>query len=253
MILSLIVSIISTFIIFTTLVYFKISNNINKINKTNGLKGKTILLLISHPDDECMFFGPTLLNLKSKNDIIVLCLSNGNQAGIGEIRTKELEESCLTLGIKRTHVNIENNHRSGISGHLNHISAYNGAKHFIKTLPETNVILYKLVTVNIIRKYISIFDSYLTYLNFILSSDNSSASSYSSYSSSSSPPVLSRDINGELNSTFLNNFILFISSQKQFYQTREAMECHKSQLVWFRYLYLRFSRYMFINELERVK
>nr|CAG8592535.1 13228_t:CDS:2 [Entrophospora candida] len=142
MILSLIVSIISTFIIFTTLVYFKISNNINKINKTNGLKGKTILLLISHPDDECMFFGPTLLNLKSKNDIIVLCLSNGNQAGIGEIRTKELEENnpkkywdpVLISTIIKDYV-IKNGveviitfDNKGISGHLNHISAYNGAK-----------------------------------------------------------------------------------------------------------------------------
>jgi len=44
------------------------------------LTGKRILLLIAHPDDEAMFFGPTLLSLTRPelgNHIKILCLSSG--------------------------------------------------------------------------------------------------------------------------------------------------------------------------------
>lgn len=43
-------------------------------------KESKILLVTAHPDDECMFFGPTLTNLSAKrlkNEIHVLCLSKG--------------------------------------------------------------------------------------------------------------------------------------------------------------------------------
>lgn len=44
------------------------------------LQGKRILLLIAHPDDEAMFFAPTLLALTQPhlgNHIKILCLSSG--------------------------------------------------------------------------------------------------------------------------------------------------------------------------------
>lgn len=44
------------------------------------LQGKRILLLIAHPDDEAMFFAPTLLALTRPelgNHIKILCLSSG--------------------------------------------------------------------------------------------------------------------------------------------------------------------------------
>jgi N-acetylglucosaminylphosphatidylinositol deacetylase len=31
------------------------------------------------------------------------------------------------------------------------------------------------------------------------------------------------------------------------------MKTHKSQMVWFRYLYIWFSRYMIVNDLEIIK
>lgn len=38
-----------------------------------------VLVVIAHPDDECMFFGPTITTLVSlvKCRVHVLCLSNG--------------------------------------------------------------------------------------------------------------------------------------------------------------------------------
>lgn len=44
------------------------------------LRNKRILLLIAHPDDEAMFFAPTLLALTRPqlgNHVTILCLSSG--------------------------------------------------------------------------------------------------------------------------------------------------------------------------------
>lgn len=45
--------------------------------------GSRILLLIAHPDDETMFFSPTIRALAhSGHRIFVLCVSNGNYYGM---------------------------------------------------------------------------------------------------------------------------------------------------------------------------
>ncbi|SLM36405.1 Putative deacetylase LmbE-like domain [Lasallia pustulata] len=67
------------------------------------LRNKRICLLIAHPDDEAMFFAPTLLALTDEdagNHVKILCLSNGNAANLGPTRTRELTTSALTLGIR---------------------------------------------------------------------------------------------------------------------------------------------------------
>jgi N-acetylglucosaminylphosphatidylinositol deacetylase len=67
------------------------------------LRGKRICLLIAHPDDEAMFFSPTLLSLakpESQNRIFILCLSSGDADGLGHIRRTELKKSALLLGVK---------------------------------------------------------------------------------------------------------------------------------------------------------
>jgi N-acetylglucosaminylphosphatidylinositol deacetylase len=67
------------------------------------LTGKRILLLIAHPDDEAMFFAPTVLRLAHPdlgNHVKILCLSSGNADGLGEVRKKELVKSALALGIR---------------------------------------------------------------------------------------------------------------------------------------------------------
>ncbi|KAI1206574.1 LmbE-like protein [Annulohypoxylon truncatum] len=67
------------------------------------LRNKRICLLIAHPDDEAMFFAPTVLALtrpESGNHVKILCLSSGNADGLGEVRKKELVKSGLLLGLK---------------------------------------------------------------------------------------------------------------------------------------------------------
>ncbi|KAL3460391.1 putative deacetylase LmbE-like domain-containing protein [Aspergillus heterothallicus] len=64
---------------------------------------KRICLLIAHPDDEAMFFAPTLLALTKPelgNHVKILCLSSGDADGLGHIRKNELTKSALRLGIR---------------------------------------------------------------------------------------------------------------------------------------------------------
>lgn len=54
-----------------------------------------VLLIIAHPDDEVMFFGPTISSCK---DIFILCLSEGLPNAT--IRRQEFFNSCRVLGIE---------------------------------------------------------------------------------------------------------------------------------------------------------
>lgn len=66
-------------------------------------KSHNILLVTAHPDDEAMFFAPTVLFLSSKTSLGLfhLCLSSGNADGLGEIRKSELTSSLDVLGVHR--------------------------------------------------------------------------------------------------------------------------------------------------------
>lgn len=68
-----------------------------------NLRNKRICLLIAHPDDEAMFFSPTILALTAQetgNHVKILCLSSGNADGLGEIRKQELAVSGTVLGLR---------------------------------------------------------------------------------------------------------------------------------------------------------
>ncbi|BCR99592.1 PIG-L family deacetylase [Aspergillus luchuensis] len=93
------------------------------------LYNKRICLLIAHPDDEAMFFAPTVLALTRPeygNHLKILCLSSGKHPhrpsnkhpqhtptnthprhetgdadGLGHIRKKELVKSALQLGLRQ--------------------------------------------------------------------------------------------------------------------------------------------------------
>lgn len=66
------------------------------------MTGKRILFVIAHPDDEC--YGPmgTISKLKENNDVIVLCLCNGNRSMDAERsvhRMAVLETNCADMGV----------------------------------------------------------------------------------------------------------------------------------------------------------
>lgn len=95
-------------------------------------------------------------------------------------------------------------------------------RQYVKT-SNGAVRLYKLPSVTLVRKYIGLGDLPLA--------------------------ILSRLVLGSKQQQRL----LLVSSPGQYLITHRAMRQHNTQLVWFRWLYVIFSRYMVVNELEKVE
>ncbi|XP_051258093.1 N-acetylglucosaminyl-phosphatidylinositol de-N-acetylase isoform X2 [Dicentrarchus labrax] len=65
------------------------------------------LVVTAHPDDECMFFAPTVIRLVQLNaSVHLLCLSEGNYYKQGAQRKQELLNSCAVLGIPESRITI---------------------------------------------------------------------------------------------------------------------------------------------------
>ncbi|XP_059207286.1 N-acetylglucosaminyl-phosphatidylinositol de-N-acetylase [Centropristis striata] len=209
------------------------------------------LLVTAHPDDECMFFAPTIIRLVELNATVhLLCLSKGNYYKQGAQRKQELLNSCAVLGIPDSRVTIVDHERlpddpkarwsvslvcsvimkhirahsfnmvltfdgSGVSGHANHKAIHKAVSHLASTGQVPNdCCLLSLVTVGLLRKYISFLELPLSWL--------------------------------------LPSGLCCIIGSQGYRQAKDAMFCHRTQLVWFRYLYITFSRYMFVNTLQMI-
>ena len=75
-------------------------------------EAKRVLIVTSHPDDETMFFGPTILSLcrgKSNfhpSNLFLLCMSTGDHKSMGARRKHELYDACKVLGIPEENITI---------------------------------------------------------------------------------------------------------------------------------------------------
>ena len=125
------------------------------------LTGETLILVIAHPDDEAMFFYPTISRAKRLH---IICLSNGGYDGLGEQREKELQRAARRLGASATCINnaalqdgphawdpsvvaanvgpwlhagavVVTFDRYGASGHANHVAVYHGAAPALERKP----------------------------------------------------------------------------------------------------------------------
>ncbi|XP_045382799.1 N-acetylglucosaminyl-phosphatidylinositol de-N-acetylase isoform X1 [Lemur catta] len=228
------------------------SSERTKSQKQAGLlgAGRRTLLVIAHPDDEAMFFAPTVLGLaRLKHQVSLLCFSAGNYYNQGEIRKKELLQSCDVLGIPPSSVMIIDNRdfpddpgvqwdtelvasmllqhveandinlvvtfdAGGVSGHSNHVALYAAVRALRseKKLPEAGCPVLTLRSVNVLRKYLSLLDLPWSLLH--------------------------------------SHDVLFVLTSAEVARAKRAMSCHRSQLLWFRRLYVLFSRYMRINSLH---
>lgn len=99
----------------------------------------------------------------------------------------------------------------GVSSHPNHISCFHALQFLYSNgLVPSDVQIFVLETVSLLRKYIGFLDLYMSF--------------------------------------FTSTFMVLSWPQNSW----SAMREHKTQLVWFRYLYLLFSRYIVLNTFKRI-
>lgn len=215
-----------------------------------------VLLVFAHPDDEAMFFAPILhLAARRGRQIHFLCLSDGNYDGLGKIREGELYDSAAFFGVLKRNVKVVRHaelqdgmqerwpagvirsevdaylqkvgtigtvitfDRHGISGHPNHIATHMGVRELKSKMPP-GIIFLELRTRSIVPKYSSIA-MVLRYC--VLTA-----------------PYKDRE------------HFAAVLPPRAIATSWRAMRRHKSQLAWFRYLYLLFSSYTFVNELREL-
>ncbi|KAM0671210.1 hypothetical protein CWI42_090250 [Ordospora colligata] len=205
-----------------------IARNIRRMTKSS-LPGRRCLLLIAHPDDESMFFAPTLLSLG--RDVDILCLSNGNKYGKGKIREKELKNVAESVQARVTISSFSDGgdwsktmvcmyiakhyllrpfdvlitfDKYGVSGHKNHISCYEGARLFLRTFKIQGLCLESK---GIFRKY---------FIDIIA---------------------------GKISCA-----VPF----KMYMKPVKMMLMHESQMEWYRYIYVFLSNFMSYNDFRKI-
>src|SRR6201999_2516149 len=111
---------------------------------------------------------------------------------------------------------------SGVSGHPNHRSLFHGSSHLLSrpTTPST-VRAYALISVPLSIKYLSLIAPLQAKSDLYM---------VRAFKQLGVPvPV-------------------FVAGVHQWWTIFRALIAHRSQLVWFRWLYIVFSRYLWVNE-----
>lgn len=250
------------------------------IPKKFPIVNSSITLVIAHPDDEVMFFSPSLIELnkeKYNNKVNLICFSSGNFIeSMGPIRRSELMNSARILGVHDVKIldykdgmnetwNIDDIVNSlqqnvikhddkesvlitfddqGVSNHPNHISLFHGTKQYVKGLRNAdnvkNTKLYVLKSLNFAEKY-----SFTILSNVELFIDYITL-------------AIKHYMNININVSFFGNQILSRGTNDiKFYSDLNMLSIsygamaygHFSQMVWFRYGWLFLSRYLTYNHL----
>ena len=90
------------FTVFLTLLatcYFAAKRQARGITNSSEVEGP-VLFVTAHPDDECMFFTPTIVAVKNFTDAHILVLSNGGYDGLGPERTAEMTAAARQMGFE---------------------------------------------------------------------------------------------------------------------------------------------------------
>ncbi|EIW72557.1 hypothetical protein TREMEDRAFT_18134, partial [Tremella mesenterica DSM 1558] len=215
---------------------------------------KNALIVTAHPDDEAMFFSPTILALTRNGwNVSGLCLSNGNAEGLGKQREKELYASYNRLGVPSSKVEIINDpalqdgmqrawmpsdtgkyvyrrldtepfsvvikfDKYGISGHINHRAASLACSPvnwpFLITTRKLKV--WAVKTPSLLEKYMGPF------------------------------PAIYHLVHTRIADT---EKVEVINGLERWWTGIEAMREHKTQLVWFRWIWLGVGSLQWTNTL----
>lgn len=239
-----------------------------------------VLLVIAHPDDECMFFAPTIRSLVNFGvRIDILCLSTGNYEGIGKKRSLELLESCQVLGITGS-VSIRDNLKDGpvawdictvsnevqshiltmnpspthiltfdihgVSKHLNHISVCKGIRRLLREKKQAPILTGD-------EKHASIKAARKTHECYLGDQINSPIKLLELESSpfkwTGILSIIVETVRNAIPSSSNNQIVTSLFLKSYIEHGISAMRKHQSQMLWFRYLYLGASSHMHVNRI----
>ncbi|CAI6093240.1 unnamed protein product [Clonostachys chloroleuca] len=274
-------------IVFVPVVYWFVARLVQ--SRFPQLRGKRICLLIAHPDDEAMFFSPTVLGLtrpETGNHVKILCLSTGNADGLGETRKKELIKSGMLLGLRSEDdiFVLDNQHdfpdsmttkwdHQKISALLCSAVAPNLARQRAKPGIAPTSSIDVLVTfdssgVSSHPNHISLYHGARTFISALVEGKSefpcpvdlytlTSVNFFRKYSSIGDALTTlffwatgpKNDEGDHPKSLVLMN-TLFGEGVSRGTACKAMTDAHKSQMVWFRYGWIFLSRYMMINELR---
>lgn len=248
------------------------------------LRNKRICLLIAHPDDEAMFFAPTVLALTRPelgNHVKILCLSSGDADGLGHIRKQELVKSGLLLGLRNADdVLVLDDERfpdsmtktwdsKAIANLLASTFAPKMAKIGPKSAPEVNIdvlITFDIGGVSSHPNHISLYYGGLAFLKQIMQKHSGWDNPIKMYTLSSTnvarkyasimdaPLTLARTAVMKKEAGDFPAPLVVVSGVGGYRKAQKAMtNAHESQMRWFRWGWIGVSRYMVLNDLKKVK
>ncbi|RAH70287.1 PIG-L family deacetylase [Aspergillus aculeatinus CBS 121060] len=252
---------------------------------------KRICLLIAHPDDEAMFFAPTVLALTKQeygNHLKILCLSTGDADGLGHIRKKELVKSALQLGLRSESdvyvVDDPTRFPDSMTAHwtendvaslLASAFAPEPSKKSGGAAPTATIdvlITFDQGGISNHPNHRSLYHGALHFLRALVKGKSGYSCPVTLYTLTTTNLV--RKYAGVLDAPFtmvrgalssitsgsgargsrdqLPSRLLFVSSVNEWLTAQSAMvKAHQSQMVWFRWGWITIGRYMAVNDLRR--
>lgn len=232
---------------------------------------KLHILVIAHPDDESMFFIPTIQALKHSGETLwLLCLTTGDYDGLGKQREKEMYQASKLLGFEKCIV--QNN--ASIQDHpTQRWKISNVVQAIQEALAQEDQAIAKYQSLTLltfdqmgVSGHVNHIDTYLGVQQFISSPPSNLQIPIEAWQleSETNPivkyiPVLSW-IYLLLSLIFSQCHIMAKESGKDcLYRCNEpglnwkAMATHNSQFVWYRRLFVVFSCYTYVNTLKRIE
>ncbi|CAK7272410.1 hypothetical protein SEPCBS119000_005108 [Sporothrix epigloea] len=250
---------------------------------------KNLLVVTAHPDDECVFFAPSILGVLDQNRNVhgsLISLSTGNNYGLGDLRKKELKGSCAALHIDPTrcvaldHPALQDNptvwwnttlvqaivheyiakwdidailtfDEGGVSGHINHRAVSAAIRELISVSPASQrpLVAYVVVTTPLWRKYTFLYDLPLTALRF---TPRILAALFFPRPATTGAVVV-EPVTAADGHLVTAGRALAANTWHRYRQTRAAFRHHGSQYTWDRHLYMVISRYVWFNDLKKVE
>eukprot|EP00796_Vickermania_ingenoplastis_P000702 gene702-381_t len=189
-----------------------------------------VLLVFAHPDDEAMFFSPILLYLKQqKISCHFLCLSNGNFNAQGPVREQEVYASAAFFGIPKRNVKV-----------VNHSELQDGMS---EKWPETRVMRE-------IEQYLE----KAMHISTVITFDADGVSSHPNHMAvHAGVKKLRNNMPPAFPSVGERKRFNVVIPPGSIFTSFAAMKRHASQLVWFRYLFVMFSSYTYLNEITEIE